>query len=75
MGITFFFKRSVGGCMAWTTFRVYFVLSPAGAGLILLLVCNQNIRGEEQHFAANRAGRPDLLQNAALNHRLALVNL
>ena len=23
---------------------VYFVLSPAGAGLILLLVCNQNIR-------------------------------
>ena len=34
---------ALGGCVAWTNFRVYFVLSPAGAGLILLLVCNQNI--------------------------------
>ena len=35
----------------------------------------QQKSGEDQHFAANRAGRPDLLQNAALNHRLALGNL
>ena len=33
----------------------YFVLSPAGAGLIMLLVCNQNILKKLQ----NPAGRPD----------------
>ena len=41
---------------------VYFVLSPAGAGLILLLVCNQNIRfvfcdfRREAEIAKNKTG-------------------
>ena len=31
----------------------------------------QQKRGEQQNFVKNRAGRPDFLQNPAVNHRLA----